>query len=777
MTVSGAQFKEMESPETPPRIAKCPITGITISRPSSAAPKKPDSASVRGGLPRPPKMPGVPLLGNNIALLRDPEAFLVNGLHEYGPAFRVQLGFEKYAVLIGEEAHAFFLKNGEKGFSRQAFYSRFASELGCDYFILSEPQGGAKHGRLRRMMKLGFSRETAAAYMSKMVGAVRQSATAWAPGYCIPVMDTTARLTFQLYGFVMADRDLAPAYRDAKQYAQTIMMIGAKLAPTLSLRMPAYRAAKAAVFDLMRTLITDARQRGRNDSPHLTILDALLQAFEGAGASAGASEAEVVSAALYGFVGTMVYMNRAVSFLLYELAKNPATMERARMEADAAFAEGVPTAETLRRMVYLRAAFNESLRRHPVAIGLPFCVDEDFEFQGYHIARGETVIISHVSEHFSPKHYRDPWKFDPERFLDPRNEHRAKGAVFAPFGFGGRACTAVGLVEVMVLTAVATLLHTVRFELVQPCYNLKTMVQPLVGPEERFRLRILGPHIPAESIHSLPPVEESMSGLLGDLATDRRVETALEQLEVRDFPAGTTIVRQGEDAAHFYILVEGDVVVTKENAPGVEIEEARLGPAQHFGEVGLLAGAPSPTTIRVLESPVRVLAMSRDEFLSLVAEVDLLSSDIALLARRRYLAQRLRAAMPKLSGSELAAYSDDLKLEKIEPGRVIIRQGDAAETFHIVAAGTVEVVLEPSDDSEERILGRLGPGEYFGEMGLLMRRPRTATVRGGDEGTEIMTMQRAAFERMVSSSKSTHDEVLLRLLQRVSGLLDAGGKQ
>ena len=212
-------------------------------------------------------MPGLPLLGNNLQLMRDPEAFLINGLHEYGPAYRVQLGLEKYVVMIGEAACKFFLKNGEKGFSRESFYSRFAKELGCDYFILSEPQGGTKHGRLRRMMKLGFSRETAASYVPKMIDAVRSAALSWAPGFTVPVMDMTARLTFQTYGFVMADRDLAPAYRDAKLYASTIMMIGAKLAPTLALKLPAYRAAKASVFTLMRQLIADARGRDRLRRP------------------------------------------------------------------------------------------------------------------------------------------------------------------------------------------------------------------------------------------------------------------------------------------------------------------------------------------------------------------------------------------------------------------------------------------------------------------------------------------------------------------------------
>jgi cytochrome P450/CRP-like cAMP-binding protein len=716
-------------------------------------------------------MPGLPLLGNNLQLMRDPEAFLINGLHEYGPAYRVQLGLEKYVVMIGEQACKFFLKNGEKGFSRESFYSRFARELGCDYFILSEPQGGTKHSRLRRMMKLGFSRETAASYVPKMIDAVRAAAFSWAPGYTVPVMDMTARLTFQTYGFVMADRDLAPAYRDAKLYANTIMMIGAKLAPTLSLKLPGYRAAKASVFALMRQLIADARKRDRHSSPNLTILDALLQAYTSDDGGA-ASEAEVGSAALYGFVGTMVYMNRAVSFLLYELAKNPACMERAACEADAAFADGIPTAETLRRMVYLRAAFNESLRRHPVAIGLPFCVDEDFEFEGHAISKGETVIISHVSEHFSSKHYRDPWKFDPERFMQPRNEHRTPGAIFAPFGFGGRACTAVGLVEVMVLTTVATLLHTVKFELTEPAYNLKTMVQPLVGPEEKFGLRILGRRVPPAKIVALPAIEESMSGVLGDLASDERVEALMERLEVKEFAAGDTIIRHGETAEHFYIVVEGDVATFETDANGHETETAHLGPSQYFGEVGLLAGADSPVTVRCLAAPVHVLAMGREEYLTMVADMDLLSSDIALLARRRFIAQRLRAAMPQLSGGELTAYSGELKLEKIAPGAIIVRQGETAETFHIVAAGAVEVVME--SDEGERVLGHLGPGEYFGEMGLLMQRPRTATVRATDGGAEILTMRREAFQAMLAGSKSTRDEILFRLMPRFGGLLDAG---
>src|SRR5262249_12379036 len=154
------------------------------------------------------------------------------------------------------------------------------------------------------------------------------------------------------------------------------------------------------------------------------------------------------------------------------------------------------------------------------------------------------------------------------------------------------------------------------------------------------------------------------------------------------------IIRQGDAAGNFFILIEGEVSVMKATDSGAESEIARLGPAHYFGDAGLLAGAQSPATVRCRDVAVHVLIMARAEFISLVDDMALLSSEIALLIRRRFLARRLRAAMPQLSGTELAAFSDDLQMEKVAAGGVIVRQGDIAETFHIVAAGKVEVVLE-----------------------------------------------------------------------------------
>jgi CRP-like cAMP-binding protein len=58
---------------------------------------------------------------------------------------------------------------------------------------------------------------------------------------------------------------------------------------------------------------------------------------------------------------------------------------------------------------------------------------------------------------------------------------------------------------------------------------------------------------------------------------------------------------------------------------------------------------------------------------------------------------------------------------------VIIREGEQDSRLFVVLAGAVEVV-KAYGAKQQRVLGELGPGSYFGEMALLNQEPRSATV-------------------------------------------------
>jgi hypothetical protein len=63
-----------------------------------------------------------------------------------------------------------------------------------------------------------------------------------------------------------------------------------------------------------------------------------------------------------------------------------------------------------------------------------------------------------------------------------------------------------------------------------------------------------------------------------------------------------------------------------------------------------------------------------------------------------------------------------------EPGEIIFRQGDPGDLVYTILRGEVEVIRE-DEGGAERLLAKMGEGEYFGEMALISDAPRTATVR------------------------------------------------
>jgi MFS family permease len=102
-----------------------------------------------------------------------------------------------------------------------------------------------------------------------------------------------------------------------------------------------------------------------------------------------------------------------------------------------------------------------------------------------------------------------------------------------------------------------------------------------------------------------------------------------------------------------------------------------------------------------------------------------------------------------VSAARLEAALRDLQPRPTTAGEVIIREGETADRFYVIAAGHVRVTQRVADGIERR-LRDMGPDEVFGEIGLLRGSPRTATVTATDDGL-LLALDREAFLALVAA--------------------------
>ena len=113
----------------------------------------------------------------------------------------------------------------------------------------------------------------------------------------------------------------------------------------------------------------------------------------------------------------------------------------------------------------------------------------------------------------------------------------------------------------------------------------------------------------------------------------------------------------------------------------------------------------------------------------------------------------LATVFPRLAESALSDATKDLLTVRYSCGDIIIRQGDRADRFYIVAEGEVAVV-HIKDSGEEVELATLGPGEMFGEIGILLEVCRTADVRA-NTNVSLLALGWDDFKALLDSSETT----------------------
>jgi CRP-like cAMP-binding protein len=233
------------------------------------------------------------------------------------------------------------------------------------------------------------------------------------------------------------------------------------------------------------------------------------------------------------------------------------------------------------------------------------------------------------------------------------------------------------------------------------------------------------------------PLLATMDGAELDLLASR--------LKVERFSAGQTIIRQDEPGNRFYIVKRGHVEVLQRDERGVTDVVNQLGRGDYFGELALLYDAPRNATCRATV-PTEVLSLSRQDFDQLVRK----RFDLREKVDRSIAHADLLRRMPlfaELDAQQIRLIAAQLREETYEPGDTVMRQGEIGETFFVIESGRLQVTV--SQNGDEKVIAERGPGEYVGEIALLLEVPRTATVTAMTR-TKVLALQREDFNRLVA---------------------------
>lgn len=119
-------------------------------------------------------------------------------------------------------------------------------------------------------------------------------------------------------------------------------------------------------------------------------------------------------------------------------------------------------------------------------------------------------------------------------------------------------------------------------------------------------------------------------------------------------------------------------------------------------------------------------------------------------------------AFPGIPESEAEKLILAGQVNKYAPGTSLCQEGNVEDTFYVILSGGVEVTKQ-INDTENRLLKKLYPGDFFGEMGLIHDAPRAATVTTTSDVT-VMEIDKLGFKEVLQESST----VSLAMVREVS---------
>lgn len=119
----------------------------------------------------------------------------------------------------------------------------------------------------------------------------------------------------------------------------------------------------------------------------------------------------------------------------------------------------------------------------------------------------------------------------------------------------------------------------------------------------------------------------------------------------------------------------------------------------------------------------------------------------------------------KLDPARLKLLAFTSRALRFAPGDIVIRAGEPSDSTLLILEGTVEFLGQAGHD--EFVIGTAGSNQMIGEMGVLMNKPRTVTVRARD-AVRVLRISSQVFVRLLTENPEVALDMMRQLCERLA---------
>ncbi len=417
----------------------------------------------------------------------DPVGLIHRLRDECGDIGRFRMADRDVVLVSGAEANEQFFRAPDETLDQAAAYPFMTPIFGKGVVFDASPeerQQMLKNHALRGDMMRGHA--------STIEREIRRSVADWGDEGEIDLLDWFAELTIYTTSACLVglpfreelDSSFARYYHDLEQGTDAMAYVD----PYADIESFRKRdAARVKLVELVQAIIDRRLPRGTVSKEERDLLDVLISMDMSADYITGVFISMM-------FAGHHTSSGTA-AWTLIELMRNPDVLAGVVAELDDLYADGSEVSfQALRAIPKLEAALKETLRLHPPLIVLMRVVKEELDLAGHRMPVGTIVAASPRVSNRLPEDFPDPERFDPGRYIDPRQEDLQNRWTWIPFGAGRHRCVGNAFAMMQMKAIFSVILRDFEFEMVQPSETYRDdtskMVIQLQQPcQVRYRRR------------------------------------------------------------------------------------------------------------------------------------------------------------------------------------------------------------------------------------------------------------------------------------------------